>query len=78
MIGGSTIAEKDVPKSLKRINSMMAIIIDPERAAAGGVGAGLAGEIDTLVDYAKASGPVTEHYQTSTLSAPRLVDGGSA
>eukprot|EP01051_Picozoa_sp_SAG22_P002883 SAG22_NODE_134_length_18372_cov_33.054944_3_plen_432_part_00 len=57
LIGGATIAEKGVPKSVKRINSMMAIVIDPEAARAGGAGGGLAAEIDTLVDYAKASGP---------------------
>lgn len=46
----------DVPKAKKRINSMMAILIDPSKSEAGGAGAGLAAEIDTLVEYAKASG----------------------
>jgi LDH2 family malate/lactate/ureidoglycolate dehydrogenase len=56
LIGASTIANKDVPKTTKRVNSMMAIIIDPSLAQTDGPGGGLAAEIDDLVAYAKASG----------------------
>ena len=59
LIGASTIASKDVPKTTKRVNSMMAIVIDPSLAQTDGPGAGLAAEIDELVAYAKESGELT-------------------
>lgn len=64
LIGASTIASKDVPKTTKRVNSMMAIIIDPLVAQADGPGAGLAAEIDDLVAYAKASGELSRFSRT--------------
>jgi hypothetical protein len=39
---------KSVPKSVQRVNSMMAIIIDPSVAEINGPGEGLAAEIDEV------------------------------